>query len=330
MLCVIKKYLLILKKMKIIIHCPSNSIAGGVESLHQLCDALSNDFDCYTCYYDNEDSEIPGKFKKYKVKKTHYFDDKNTFHVIPEISTKYFTSKIKEGFKIIYWLSVDNYLGLKDRSKIMNFLYYWNILLKSRLPIHRLKKYYHISQSEYSNQFLKKNNLNFHYVGDYIDDRYTDVKHHDYQKKNIIIYNPKKGFDISSKIIEATSYKFVPIINMNNSQIIELMKKSKIYIDFGRFPGRDKIPREAVAMNNIIILGKRGAAKNEVDYKIDEKYRIDIKGSKFNNKVISLIEDSLQNYTKNIKDFTKFKEVILNENKIFKKEAINFFKKIKN
>lgn len=150
------------------------------------------------------------------------------------------------------------------------------------------------------------------------------------KKKNIIIYNPKKGFDISSKIIETTSYKFVPIINMNNSQIIELMKKSKIYIDFGRFPGRDKIPREAVAMNNIIILGKRGAAKNEVDYKIDEKYRIDIKGSKFNNKVISLIEDSLQNYTKNIKDFIKFKEFILNENKIFKKEVINFFKKIKN
>ena len=316
--------------MKIIIHCPSNSIAGGVESLHQLCDALSNDFECYTCYYQNENSEIPEKFKKYKVKKTTYFDDKNTFHVIPEIATRYFTGKIKEGFKVIYWLSVDNYLGLKDRSKIMNFLHYCNILLKVRLPLHKLKNYYHISQSEYSNQFLKKNNFNFKFLGDYIDDKYVYEENYHNQKKDIIIYNPKKGFDISSKIIETTNFNFVPIINMNNNQIIELMKKSKIYIDFGRFPGRDKIPREAVLMNNIIILGKRGAADNVVDYKIDEKYRIDTKDRKFSNKVVLLIEDSLKNYSKNIKDFAKFKEFLLNEKEIFKKEAIKFFKKIKN
>ena len=61
--------------MKIIIHCPSNSIAGGVESLHQLCDALSNDFDCYTCYYENEDSEIPEKFKKTSESEVQTEDD---------------------------------------------------------------------------------------------------------------------------------------------------------------------------------------------------------------------------------------------------------------
>ena len=44
---------------KILIHCPSNSEAGGAESLHQLSDTLSNYFDVYMSYYLDHSAETP-------------------------------------------------------------------------------------------------------------------------------------------------------------------------------------------------------------------------------------------------------------------------------
>ena len=101
--------------MKILIHIPSSVITGGSEALHQLCDALSEDFETYVCYFNDSGCDIPKKFKIYNVKKSDYFDNPKTIHIIPETAIKYFYHKISKGVKVIYWLSVDNYLGvIKD------------------------------------------------------------------------------------------------------------------------------------------------------------------------------------------------------------------------
>ena len=57
---------------------------------------------------------------------------------------------------IINWLSVDNYLGLKDRPRIKNILFYLYNYITSRKPLYKLKNLYHLSQSEYANLFFKK------------------------------------------------------------------------------------------------------------------------------------------------------------------------------
>ena len=147
---------------KILIHCPSNSEAGGAESLHQLSDTLSNYFDVYMSYYLDHSAETPKKFNIYKINKSNFFDDKDTFHVVPEITTKYFYKKIRKGKMIINWLSVDNYLGLKDRPRIKNILFYLYNYITSRKPLYKLKNLYHLSQSEYANLFLKKIILSLH------------------------------------------------------------------------------------------------------------------------------------------------------------------------
>ena len=53
----------------------------------------------------------------------------------------------------------------------------------------------------------------------------------------------------------------IELKGFNNKQIINIFKKTKIYLDFGYHPGKDRMPREAVLFNNCIITNKRGSAK---------------------------------------------------------------------
>ena len=121
-------------KKKILIHCPAESTTGGPEALHQFCSEAQKYIECKICYYLNNNSLTPKKFDIYNVSKSNFFDDKNTFHIIPEIATKYFIKKISKGKIIIYWLSVDNFLNLKDRSKLRNFIYYFSSFFRALLP----------------------------------------------------------------------------------------------------------------------------------------------------------------------------------------------------
>ena len=47
---------------------------------------------------------------------------------------------------------------------------------------------------------------------------------------------------------------------MTSKEVQELLSKCKVYIDFGHFPGKDRVPREAAMCNCCIITGKYGAS----------------------------------------------------------------------
>lgn len=306
--------------MKILIHAPSDTVAGGCESIHQFCDALNENFETYICYHHNPNSQIPKKFEIYNIKKSKYFDDPSTIHIIPESAVKYFYNKIIRGVKVIYWLSVDNYLGLKDYNPLYKLIRYIKSF-KNRISLRKLNKCYHLSQSEYANLFLTKKKISYFFIGDYINQNYKKLDIDHSKKENIVIYNPRKGMHLTKKIMNKSKFKFIPIINMNNLEIIELMKISKIYIDFGRFPGRDRIPREAVLSDNIIIIGKRGSGSNDLDFPIQKKYKINIKSSNFAEKVTQMIEYSFNNYNDSLADFKNFKNQLIDEKNNFKIRA---------
>ena len=48
---------------------------------------------------------------------------------------------------------------------------------------------------------------------------------------------------------------------MTPEQVVDLMSESKVYIDFGNHPGKDRIPREAVINGCCVITGVRGSAR---------------------------------------------------------------------
>lgn len=100
------------------------------------------------------------------------------------------------------------------------------------------------------------------------------------------------------------------------------MRSSKLYIDFGNHPGKDRMPREAAICGCCIITGKRGAAANDVDIKIPSQYKI-------SDSDISLIADRikyvLKNYEDLTSDFDSYRDKIRHEEAVFDAEIKRIF-----
>lgn len=187
-------------------------------------------------------------------------EDKDNIFVIPETALSKF-NQFAYGKKIIWWLSVDNFYDNGFNGYIDCINVFRKKGLHSALSglikenIKNRKKILnqadlHLYQSEYARIFLKKNkipNTKVKRLSDYINDVYiqgeTEAKHH--KKQNIVLYNPKKGFEYTREIISASPawIKWIPLINMSNKEVYNHLISGKVYIDFGNHPGKDRFPR---------------------------------------------------------------------------------------
>jgi hypothetical protein len=314
------------KKNSIIyITCPANQATGGPFLLHQLAFKLLQLGFNAKMFYSTENKNINPVhdfYKHFEVPYTFEIEDiSNNILVVPETTIE-FIFEYKTIRKVIWWLSVDNYfethkkhsfslkrfLGIKKKRYSYNF--------------NKLPKHSHWVQSYYAEQFLKSKNLyDIDFLSDYLDPIFiNEVKNLNIDfidKKDIISYNPKKGYDITKELIKkAPHINWVPIENMTPIEVKELLIKSKIYIDFGNHPGKDRIPREAAMCGCIVITNKKGSAKYFEDVAIPESYKINYSAAE-ESEIISLLESCLANYEIKIKDFEVYKSKILNEEILF-------------
>jgi len=293
--------------MKTIIVSPYYE-TGGPEALHQLCDAINNNGgDAYIWYYgENHPSPHPA-YKEYNIKiTTELVDEKEYAIVLPECEGKMIPA-VENAKLYFWWLSVDN----------NNFFQYGNTFANPNV--------YHLYQSNYALWYLLNNEAIYYQpLFDYINDGYVNsLINTEYSKENIVCFNPKKGYEYTQEIIKLLpDVEFVPLINMSRNEVINTLKRSKVYIDFGYHPGKDRFPREAALTNNCIISGFRGSAMFYNDMPIDPlkyKFNLDQLQSAANR-----VKDCLENYNERIKDFSLYKSVIINQ----KEEFINQVKQI--
>lgn len=339
---------------KIYVLCPSDTVTGGIELLHQLVDVLRNqNIEAYIKYIGNETAKIPNAYLKYNLKIADSVSNiEESIIVIPEVFF-YLLPKFDKAYKVVlWWLSVDNFI---NDSCSFDYLFtnnFYNRKLKNRLiqsyfkkiiklflfkpsifqtiSIHKLVSYSNLinaCQSQYAMDFCEAFGFkNICLLSDFINTEF--LEHEKTTKKDVIIYNPKKGKQFTKKLIKsAKNLTFVPICNMSRDQVKQLMFDSKVYIDFGNHPGKDRMPREACLCDCLIITGKDGAAYNEKDIEIPEYYKL--AGNKKNIKeILSKIENCLKEYDIRLSDFLSYKNKILNEKKEFEDQAINLFSQI--
>jgi hypothetical protein len=333
-------------KSVVYVICPLGVQTGGTELCHQLVDYLNNnDRESYIVYVSTNSlivqGEIPSGFQKYNIKiSTELKNDVENVVVFPE--TLFHLSKILKCDKMDYvfwWMSLDNYFFISNLagylkfkgkkiktifSKILNeFTRKYPTMTFKELRMLEAKSL-NVYQSSYVNHFLLDRQIyNQLPLSDYINLDFVGENCFEVQKENIILYNPTKGFKVTKKIMERMKeYNFVPLQNLNRSQLQDLMKKAKIYIDFGNHPGKDRIPREAVINDCCIIVGKNGSAKYFQDVPIYESYKIadhDI------DSICHKVKDVLNNYETRIDDFVLIKKEILKEKNIFEEEIRKIF-----
>ena len=111
---------------------------------------------------------------------------------------------------------------------------------------------------------------------------------------------------------------------MTAKEVSELMNKSKVYIDFGNHPGKDRIPREAAICGCCVITGLRGSANNDIDIPIPSSYKFSEKDPV---EIINMIKSILDDYSSKRSDYEKYIEKILDEESVFEKEVTDIFTK---
>lgn len=328
------------KNTVIYVGCPAFNKTGGTELAHQLVKTLlDNGKNAYILYYDTnkiEDSSlINPAFTKYvsEYVTLNQVDDKaENILVVPEIRIELLSSFNKLQ-KAIWWMSVDNYLknnGFMNAVKFYGVLRASKLLLTSKIALFEKKldnQTLHLYQSEYARLFLKSKGItNVARLSDYLNDAYLNTKDVTIEgRKDNVLYNPKKGIAFTQKLIKASpQFNWIPIQNMTTDEVRELLLTSKVYVDFGNHPGKDRFPREAAISGCCIITDKKGSAKNSVDICIPESYKFEDVSS--NIELVTLkIKDCLDFFEKNIQSFDSYRESILSEKKVFENDVKTLF-----
>ena len=314
--------------------CPGYYKTGGTELAHQLVSEVnSQGGKAYIVYYDNAEKGINPEFTKYTnnfITLKDVVDNKDNIIIAPEIIPEILNS-YKHIQKSVWWMSVDNFT--KNRG-LLNVLKYYGVLNGIKLILRGKativngkidKKIAHLYQSEYAKIFLKKRGASrIARLSDYINDIYIDKHNSQAKKEDVVLYNPKKGYAITKKIIKnSPDITWIPLQNMTNTQVCQLLHGSKVYIDFGNHPGKDRFPREAAISGCSIITNKNGSAANDVDIPINDNYKFD---KPYNiQKITAQIRTCLNDYDRTIADFNQYRQTILNEKRIFKEDVNKLF-----
>ncbi len=305
-------------RTKIFVMCPANVVTGGPESLHQMVDMLGRiGRDAYLVYDSETAAEVASDYKKYSVKQTAIVEDESeNILIVPEIWT-YKLRQYKNIQKCIWWLSVDFYLSLDGSFSFKS-------VENSSIT--------HLCHSYYAKQFLRKKGLKkTAMVSSYLNQKHIrqgTVK----PRGNKVLYNPKKGRVIMNMIMkQAPDIDWFPIEKRSAEQVAELMRTSKVYVDFGHFPGKERMPREAILNGCCIVVGKRGAAANAEDLPLSDNYKFAVsplwRFRKFYQipRIIKRVRDCLNNYESKVKDFQSHRQTIIDAENIFKKQAEHVF-----
>ncbi len=314
-----------------IIHCPSNSLQnGGAETLHQLGYHLKkNDFKIFMNYFPNENIELPDNLSKYNISRTNFLDDRKYVHIIPEVKTSR-TKLISKGKSVIYWLSVDAYYR---RSLDVPFWKNWNYYRKTfsdRIFLFKLRKYLHLANSYYAKDFLKKKQIDSFELKGYISN-FFDGEFNIKDKKNIILYNPAKDRSHVKEVKKFFSnYNFKALENLDRSELKKLYSSSKIYLDFGTHPGRERMPREAASMGCVILVANRGSVCNDFDVPIENIYKININKKESFENINHLFNDIFENFESHLLKFDDYRKKISYENEyqLFDQRVLEFANKI--
>lgn len=314
--------------------CPAYSKTGGPELLHQLVNKMKElNYNVFITYYNvnnNNKDYTPEDFKKYidsYLTIDDIVDSKENIIIFPEVYINK-SKKFKYIRKCLWWLSVDNYEKayklypcLKDKGILTTL----KKIIKGDFLRNDLNQFdYHLCQSYYAIDYLKKIGIhNVYYLSDYINSTFFEKRNN--KKVNNVLYNPKKGYEFTKKIIERAPYfNWVAIKGLTTNQVGELLSISKVYIDFGNHPGKDRFPREAAISGCCVITGKRGSAKYYDDVMIENEFKFDSDNESIK-LIIKKIEECLNNYETEIKKFKKYQVKISNEEKRFVEDIKNIF-----
>ncbi len=269
--------------------------------------------DAAMCYFPFETSfPTPDAYAHYHVPVCRFEQIAAADVVLPEARTG-LARLFARDRTWIWWLSVNHY---RDAGAAGD----------RHLPLAALRPLRHLSQSAYATDFLARNGIRAQALGDYLNHAHTGAAAPGGTRRRQVAYNPKKGAPVARAIAaRLPEVDFVPIADMSPAQVTQLLRESRLYVDFGPHPGKDRLPREAAMAGACVLTGRQGAAGYAADVPIPETFRIDDRHEDFIARVADAIRDILDNFETRQREFDAYRRAIAQEKATFYRQVRDAF-----
>jgi len=313
--------------------CPANTRTGGPEAMHQLGRALL-DFGhdarmlyCPVEYWQKPlaltgqngsfgfpeiDSPMPPEYAHYKVPGTFRIDDDtNNALVFPEVWPD-ITRSFTRLTPYMWWLSIDN--GLLPIKAFGGF------------DAIRAMRCNHLCQSYYALEFLRQHDIYGLPLFDYTSPEHAAaVGVAQFPRENRVLY-ARRGRWFAEWLKQlAPDLQWRELGGLTPAEVQTLFLTSKIYIDFGNHPGKDRMPREAAMLGCCIIVGKCGSAVNAFDVPIPDRYKFRDSRRLNGRRVVRAIRATLADFDNQTGDFALYRRTIETEREEFMAQVVRVF-----
>jgi hypothetical protein len=254
-------------------------------------------------------------YLKYGIPNVKQFSDvssENSVVIISEIMSV-LLPELKEFKKVFWWMSVDGYV---ERTNESNF-----DEISESVDLHLVQSYYAYDYLTRKHGIPESKVM---FVTDYIDEVFGQFILPPQYRKDIALYNPKKGYEDLKPLIEMTPWlEWIPLCKLTAEEVAVLMETAKVYVDFGSHPGKDRIPREAASCGCCVVTNRKGSAAFEQDVPIPDKYKFSDVHSQYAD-VELLLKDICVNYGEHVKQFENYRQSIKAEKARFSSEVKKF------
>lgn len=300
------------KDTLIYVLCPAGIVTGGIEAIHQLVHKLRRfGHDARIVPVPKVSNPVLLQYRNYEVAFADEISDHErniliTTEVNPQALHSYHSIQ-----KALWWLSVDNHEALAQKFEFEH-------------P--QSASVVHFVQSAYAASFLQGKGIsNVHFLTDYLHPIYLKPRRHPH-KSDIVLYTPVKGaHHYIDQLKQAdASIQWLPLAGMIRKKHAETMRHGKVYVDFGRHPGKDRQPREAVVNGCCVIVGLAGSARFQADLPIPEQYKFDLQHFDCQ-AILDTIHNCLSSHEKRLHDFDAYVEFVRQDELRFEAEISAIF-----
>jgi hypothetical protein len=265
---------------RIVLPCPT-ALTGGPEAIHQLAYALQSlRLECYVAYFgvshqlaragDTLRCEPAGSpqmldhYARYYPRVAPQITlGEETMVIFPESLAGQATNW--DGPTAVWWLSVDNAVRGDPRLKESSF----------REQLFARQDLIHFYQSAYAREYLRSQGATRLYdLGDYTSEIFTLGPPPALSASPICAYNAVKGSELAQSFFaQHPRLAGLPLKGYTKAQLREIFQQRMFYVDFGHFPGKDRLAREAAASGSIVFVQRTGAGGVYEDFPLPDLFK---------------------------------------------------------